>query len=826
MNVFQRIYKSTAITILCLFTLDSAIPATLPTPCNNVSTLAPIPGSQNSAVLCEARILSWINSGQLRYAQSDEDQAELNDNRVAIVSKGTILASVELKSKNSTLIREITYKEIHAILQILAQEDHVKYEAIINLVKTDTKFKEITEKYNLLPSTPANADLSQSRPIEDILARSFELAIPKEKNLFSRQDVTEEELNFLHAAEHILNENRTTIFTGIFWLDDVRKRKIRIALANGYDLTQTTLEEDIQTESGEITDERIGAEPRRSSPYEDKHSAEKAIAVVDSAWNRIRSDIESCNPSAGSEGQAFLPRFYRAMERTVSNLKEKVSQGKINPLVDLKTSQEPDSSHPGLVSSSEEIKIGFLAITGNPLNWGHILISFMAMNELDLDTVVYRVQGEIWYKTVLASEPVSVEDRHFMVKEAIRDFFPLLRYTDLGSEPNNAFHGQEETMRLLAMNPDKRIHLYNLVGAESEERMRQAMQWQYESLQKYEYGSNPSHKLTFAVIQRGEYGARATIEDLRKISKAIQLEGSYPFFLDVEFAKDPDIDLNVSSSYYRNTQDGAFVPGSIHEFAKTHGYYGHPPTTPGTGNMPSISIDGASGSEKPTIAEEELSYLASIRSLAQSSLRSLRDNALKLSEEVASSHATGQSLILYADDILSNGLVADIEKTFKNIFPNYDLLKDGKIVLYSRKPEAAKVLSDIISNATPSIEVINITANDVLNQEDEDEIKEVNRIIRLARARGVGQVLTLIKGPTEEPEALVDIAKTNGFPIVVVGPEKGIYSFAQAVSMAMISKAHNTYGWLIMLPPVRTITEDIKRKYEEYQRSLKALIAA
>ncbi|MDD4894323.1 MAG: hypothetical protein PHW54_03310, partial [Candidatus Omnitrophica bacterium] len=108
---------------------------------------------------------------------------------------------------------------------------------------------------------------------------------------------------------------------------------------------------------------------------------------------------------------------------------------------------------------------------------------------------------------------------------------------------------------------------------------------------------------------------------------------------------DAEIDLNVSSTYYRNTQDGAFVPRLVHEFAKSFGYYGHPPIDPRTGkpvsasqeeyfrlklepiakqmaneigairnNAPAggmmvVSLDGGSGSGKTTIAEEVAKYL-------------------------------------------------------------------------------------------------------------------------------------------------------------------------------------------------------------------------
>ncbi|GAF71868.1 unnamed protein product, partial [marine sediment metagenome] len=223
--------------------------------------------------------------------------------------------------------------------------------------------------------------------------------------------------------------------------------------------------------------------------------------------------------------------------------------------------------------------------------------------------------------------------------------YPLVRYTDLGSEENNNYEGSEEMHRFLELNAQRKIHLFYLIGAENEARMWNYMRQQYEFFEKYNFGSNPNHRVTFAVMQRDEYGASVTLKDLEGISREVQKEFGSKQFLNIALVQDPDIDLHVSSTYYRNTQDGAFVPKIVHDFAKSYGYYGHPPIDPRTGkpvtdtqekyfrmklepvareiahqvestidrgvlgNIASISIDGGSGSGKTTIAEEVAKYL-------------------------------------------------------------------------------------------------------------------------------------------------------------------------------------------------------------------------
>jgi len=84
-------------------------------------------------------------------------------------------------------------------------------------------------------------------------------------------------------------------------------------------------------------------------------------------------------------------------------------------------------------------------------------------------------------------------------------------------------------------------------------------------------------------MQRDEYGVRVTLEELRGISRQIGAEIGQGRTLDVVLLQRPDIDLHVSSTYYRNSQDGAFVPKPVNDFAKANGYYGHPAIDPLTG---------------------------------------------------------------------------------------------------------------------------------------------------------------------------------------------------------------------------------------------------
>ncbi|MBM3244336.1 MAG: NAD-dependent epimerase/dehydratase family protein, partial [Candidatus Omnitrophica bacterium] len=393
-----------------------------------------------------------------------------------------------------------------------------------------------------------------------------------------------------------------------------------------------------------------------ASGSEDNRSQDEnnqGIRVVNRSWECIKNSITNFDAAVAQKKESFLSRFYHAMERTFKELELKVKESKIDPLVKLnlmKYSQEDDKSDI-LHDAEEEIKIGFLPVASNPLNWGHILIALMGMNVLELNSVVLRVQGEISYKNLLASERVSIKDRHFTTIEAIKGLFPLVRYTDLGSEEDNSCEGTEEMYRFLELNKERKLHIFYILGAENEQRMWNYMRQHYGMMTKYNFGANTNHRVTFAVIQRGEYGKTVTLKELEDISCAVQKEFGQKNFLNITLVQDPDIDLNVSSTYYRNTQDGAFIPKVVHEFAKAHGYYGNPPVDPSTGkpitdsreqyfrmllepiareiahqiekkideglegNIATVSIDGGSGSGKTTIAQEVAKYLKQEREL-------------------------------------------------------------------------------------------------------------------------------------------------------------------------------------------------------------------
>jgi hypothetical protein len=196
--------------------------------------------------------------------------------------------------------------------------------------------------------------------------------------------------------------------------------------------------------------------------------------------------------------------------------------------------------------------------------------------------------------------------------------------------------------------------------------------------------------------------------------------------------------------------------------------------------------------------------------------------------------AKGQALILYADDLLANAFEEILEDALKDVFSpagsSGGAISGAKLIIYSKTGPNAAILEDMIKRADPSADTVTITGGDI--RANGDEVREASALLRLARARGAKEAFGLIRGPTVEPEYLAAFAKESKLPVVIVGPEKGVYSLRQAIMLAAAAKAGDgapasgRKGWLMMLPPVRALTEEIRLIYERRRLSLGALQAA
>jgi nicotinic acid mononucleotide adenylyltransferase len=308
----------------------------------------------------------------------------------------------------------------------------------------------------------------------------------------------------------------------------------------------------------------------------DRQDIARAASLVARVREYVRREIQDTAGRADPGEESFSSRLLRAFEKAFTMVMESAQAGRIDPFVDLvSTKYGPEAGEASVHEIDRPIRAGFLALASNPLWWGHLLVALMAQGDLDLDTVVFRVQGQIDYKDVAEENRVSVKARHRTTKTVLAHFYPLFRYTDLGSEPDNSREGADELHRYFSLNQDRAVHLYYLVGAENRERVSKYSGQQYRAAKRHGFGRNPKHRLTIAWIQRGQYGAQISEGELAALSDRARESAGYPAQIPFALVQDSHIDLGASSTQYRDSHDPVIVPSAIDRYARTHSLYGY-----------------------------------------------------------------------------------------------------------------------------------------------------------------------------------------------------------------------------------------------------------
>ncbi|MBF0216843.1 MAG: hypothetical protein HQL30_07625 [Candidatus Omnitrophica bacterium] len=202
--------------------------------------------------------------------------------------------------------------------------------------------------------------------------------------------------------------------------------------------------------------------------------------------------------------------------------------------------------------------------------------------------------------------------------------------------------------------------------------------------------------------------------------------------------------------------------------------------------------------------------------------------ASSVKKKISGYESDGESMILFADDIVNNAFMTDIGPVMKIISKKNNIFRNGKIVIYAEVPENALLLEKMIKTAGTTFETVVILSSDVsMRKEISSETELVRALIKISRARGAREILGVFKGATKDPERLAGLSRKMEVPVVVFGMEKAIYSFAMALRLAMdVREKAGSEGWLVILPAVRKISLDMEERYQEYLQSLRTMVAA
>jgi len=201
---------------------------------------------------------------------------------------------------------------------------------------------------------------------------------------------------------------------------------------------------------------------------------------------------------------------------------------------------------------------------------------------------------------------------------------------------------------------------------------------------------------------------------------------------------------------------------------------------------------------------------------------------------------TSKALILFADDLLNNAILFDFEDTIKQLAGTGRLLQNGKVILYTKDNsmrDKVDALGELIMRVTDNVDVITVTPQDIYNgpipgnkneaEEIDDLLRELERTDRDGdRMKDIDRknVLAIVRGNRLDwPVLFRDY--NQRIPLIVINDNiKGIFSFAEAMSLALQTIRDNTDGakpsnWIKTLDSIEG-TEELYKKYIRYREEV------
>lgn len=194
-----------------------------------------------------------------------------------------------------------------------------------------------------------------------------------------------------------------------------------------------------------------------------KEKCEQRAIRVESIINCAVQDFDSSIAQIHeNEAKKLLIRLKQDIIETLRKIRDKIKNGIIVPEIPLRLSFfDAPVEISCLLKKGKEWRIGFLATTGNPVLWGHILLALRCMAEFNLNTVILQIMGDHPHK----KEPkLPKEYRHAIARYAVEYFYPLIRYTPLGYV--NMKIGEENAAEFLLLNKDIPLGLNFIIGGD------------------------------------------------------------------------------------------------------------------------------------------------------------------------------------------------------------------------------------------------------------------------------------------------------------------------------------------------------------------------
>jgi purine-nucleoside phosphorylase/nicotinic acid mononucleotide adenylyltransferase len=188
------------------------------------------------------------------------------------------------------------------------------------------------------------------------------------------------------------------------------------------------------------------------------YATDSGVDLVKNMIDSVRRDFAEGNARLPSDAMMFFDMLEQQIVQTLMDLHNKAKLGEIHldyPLRLSITDYEPDYTMHKL---PRHLRIGFLATTGDPVHWGHVLRALTDAEEFQLDTVILQVIGDHPHKPFKHAKV----HRHTIAHLVAEMFYPLIRYCPLGYD--NLSIGEQNAAEFLMLNAKTEIDLFFLAG--------------------------------------------------------------------------------------------------------------------------------------------------------------------------------------------------------------------------------------------------------------------------------------------------------------------------------------------------------------------------
>jgi purine-nucleoside phosphorylase/nicotinic acid mononucleotide adenylyltransferase len=194
------------------------------------------------------------------------------------------------------------------------------------------------------------------------------------------------------------------------------------------------------------------------------HTISEWSEVIDNITQAVTTDIDGSMLGVEEpETIKLLQEIRGGLLEALGSIKEHSQKGElfIDTPLRLSVSDAPVRIRQGF-TPDRRWRVGFMATTGDPLHWGHIMAALRAAAVNNLDTVIVQIMGDHPHKRM---QKQPKEHRHAIARLALQYFHPLLRYSPLGFD--NLKVGEENAAEFLLLNFDLPIDLFFIVGGDA-----------------------------------------------------------------------------------------------------------------------------------------------------------------------------------------------------------------------------------------------------------------------------------------------------------------------------------------------------------------------